>query len=288
MKTRIALVLAMALLSTTVAFAQQMQPQPLVYLAEFSTKPGKEEEFMNLVKKYDEPTFNKLMEEGAVIAWGVDITMLHEPGAPTHTFWWVSPNWTAFDKAYAAFEEQERKMKAEDAAVAEEARKKGRPAPKGGEERRLETVDITKHKDYLLRDLIVRFAETPPPADAKPWSSIFVVRAKPGKGDEYRKLWEKYNQPVLDKLLSDGVINGYEFGIEEVKSTDTFTHFSTVVMPNLAARDKVRDAFMADRQARSEVEREHIAHSFQHVLDLSASRQFLMRTILLRVAVPKK
>lgn len=290
MKKRIALGFAVALLWVATAAAQQMpQFQPVVYLADFHVKPGKEEEFMNLVKKYDEPLFNKLMTDGAVLAWGVDVPILHQPGGATHTFWWVSPDMGAYDKVFAAFEEHEKKMKAEDAAAAEEARKKGRAAPKTVEERFLDTVDFSKHKDFLLRDLIVNFTSAPRPENAPmPYSWITVVHVKPGKGDDFRAWWELYVKPVLDKLVADGTIIGYEFGVEEAKTTGDFTHFGTVTLPNLAAREKVRAAFAADRQARSAAERAHITESVLKVLDPDATRNFILRSIALHVAAPPK
>ena len=290
MKTKVFLALVIALFWTLSAAAQQMpQMQPVIYLADFHVKPGKEADFMDLVKKYDEPLFNKLMAEGAVMAWGVDVPILHEPGGASHTFWWVSPDMGAFDKVFAAFEEHEKQMKADDTKAAEEARKKGRVAPKTAEERFLETVDISKHKDLLLRDLIVRFTDKPRPENAPlPYTWITTIRVKPGKGDDFRAWWEKYVKPVLDKLVDDGTIIGYEFGVEEAKTTDMFTHFGTVLLPNLAAREKVRNTFYADRQGRSAEEREHITNTVLKAIDPDASRNFIVRSIALHVAAPPK
>ena len=289
MRIRVVLLLAMALALTTVASAQQMPPmQPVVYVADFHVKPGRGDDFLNQVKKYDEPTFEKLMAEGAVLAWGVDEPVLHEPGAPTHSFWWLSPDMGAFDKVFAAFEANEKKMKADDAAAAEEARKKGRPAPKTSFERFAETVDFSKHKDWIFRDLLIRFRNEPPPADAKPYAWITSVHVAPGKGDDFQKWWEKYVKVVLDKLVEDGTINGYEFGVEEAKTTDAFTHLGVVSLPNLAAREKVRNAFYADRQARSPEERNQITQNVLALIDPTATRNIVLQSVILHVAMPKK
>ena len=288
MRIRVSMLLVMALLVVATAFAQQMpQMQPVVYVADFNIKPGKFDDFMNLVKKYDEPTFDKLMSEGAVLAWGLDEAVLHEPGAPTHSFWWTSPDMGAFDKVFAAFEAEEKKMKEDDMAAAAEARKKGRPAPKSVNDIFMESVDWSKHKDWIFRDLAVRFGGGPPPAGARPYSWITVVRVEPGKSDEFRQLWDKYIKPVLDKLVDDNTIHGYEMGVEEVKTTDSFTHFVIITLPNLAAREKVRNAFYADRQARTPEEREVINHRFTKVLDYSATRNMVLHSVILHVAAPK-
>lgn len=286
MRTRLVLLLTLALLGTTAATAQQIQP--LVLVADFQVKPGKDEQFMNLVKQYYAPVFDKLMAEGAVLAWGVEVPVLHQPGAATHSAWWSMPEMGGLDKVFAAFEELQKKMKAEDEKAAAEARRRGRPSPKTTMEQFFETVDLSTHKDLLLRELVFGGGSAPPPADARPYSWITVVRAQPGKGEEYRRLWEEYNQPVYDGLLAEGAIFGYALGIEEARSTDAFTHYTAVRLPNLAAREKVRAAFNADRQRRTAAERSIITSSFQSVLDTSASRTLVLRSVIFHAAPPPK
>lgn len=60
--------------------------------------------------------------------------------------------------------------------------------------------------------------------------------------------------------------------------------FTWVSLPNLAAREKVRAAFNADRQARPSGERSQIAQSFQGVIDSSASRTLVLRAVIFRAA----
>ena len=64
----------LALMSCFTAAAQQAQPpaQPLTYWYEYHVNPGKEDEFMNLVKTVGAPVRDKLMADGVVLAWGVE------------------------------------------------------------------------------------------------------------------------------------------------------------------------------------------------------------------------
>jgi hypothetical protein len=284
MRARVVVALALALLWTSAAFAQQIQP--VVYVAEVHVKLGKEGEFIDLVKKIDVPLFEKLMAEGAVFAWGVDIPLLHQPGGATHIFWWAMPDVGALDKVFAAFEENEKKMAEEDARTAEEARRKRQPAPKSSMERFFDIIDVAKHRDFLFRDVVIGGGAMPAPG-TMPYGWLSTVRVLPGKGEDYRRLWEKYNKPVYDKLAAQGAIYAYALGVEEARSTDEFSHYTVVSLPNLAAREKVRAAFNADRQARSPEERSQITQSFLGVVDPSASRAFVLRAVIFHAAAPK-
>jgi len=276
------IILALALAGVFAAGAAAQQFQPVDYVADFTVRPGMEEQFMALIKKYDEPLFEKLMAEGAVLAWGVDTPLLHSPGAPTHSIWWSCAEMSGHDKVFAAFAELVKKNKEE----IEAARKARRPVPKTLEQEFLEVFDLANHKDWLFRSIIVGFSQAPPPAGALPYSWITITKVLPGKSEEYRKLWEEYNKPVYEKLLAAGSINAYGLGVEEARTSGDFTHFTWVSLPNLAARDTVRDAIQADRQARSAADRSIITHSFVNVTDQTATRTIVLRAAVFHVAPP--
>src|SRR5260370_2169301 len=86
MKTRLFFCFFVILLSCISSFAQQSQPQmqPLTFWYEYTVNPGKEEEFMNLVKTVGQPVRDKLMADGVVKAWGVETPLLRVPGNATH------------------------------------------------------------------------------------------------------------------------------------------------------------------------------------------------------------
>ncbi|HXE74039.1 MAG TPA: hypothetical protein VNN18_00180 [Candidatus Xenobia bacterium] len=269
MKTRLLLALAMSLLFVASAAAQQVEP--IIYVADFTVKPGKNADFMDLVKKYDAPVFDQLLKDGVITAWGVDVPVLHTAGGSTHSFWWAMPNVGALEKVSAALEEMEKKH-----------------AGEGIQEKFLATVDVSKHADVLLREIITGSSATPPANDQGGYLWLTFVKVNPGKGDEFRKVWTEYNKPVYDKLVAEGALHGYAVGVEEAKTTDSFTHYVAVSMPNLAARDKVNAAFKADRDARTAADRSIIMHSFLGVLDATATRAYILRSVIFRAAQPAK
>ena len=101
-----------------------------------------------------------------------------------------------------------------------------------------------------------------PPAGTLPFTRYSFVKVKPGKGPEYRKAWEKYNKPIFDKLAADGTILAFGLAVEEVRTDGDFTHYTWIATKDLASQDKVRAAFLGDREKRSPEEQEAITHLF--------------------------
>lgn len=283
---RRSLCLLALLLFAAVSLAAQEEGGGIGYLAVFKVKPGKEADFINLVKKYDEPLFDKLMAEGAVGAWGVDTRIIHEEKGPTHLFWWATANWAGMDKVLAAFAEQEKKNKAEEEQAAAEARRRGRPVPPSVQQQFLDIIDVEQHHDHLTRSIIFKHGEGPPPADILPYTWYSFQKLEPGKSDEWRKLFEKYTKPVLDELVGEGAILAYGVDVEEVHTEEPSWRLIWAAVPNLASIDKVRAAFRADNQRRSAEEREAIDRAFEKVTDSEKHRDMLFRSVIFKVAAP--
>ena len=261
------------------AFAQQPPAQPLTFYYDYTVKPGKEAAFLELVKTVGQPVRDKLMADGVVLAWGIDVPLLTVPGTATHSIWYSVADYAGVQKVDDAMRAQRKKL-----ADDEAARKVARGATT--EDRVIDVFDVSKSHFYLTRDLVS--AVTPaPPAGVLPYTRYNFVKVHPGKGADYRAAWEKYNKPVFDKLLADGVILGYGLAVEEVKTAGEFTHFVWYAAKDMAAFDKQRDAFMADRTRRSQEERDGIAALFLSLSDPDAARSIIVRAIMFHVAGQK-
>jgi hypothetical protein len=282
MKRRVVMLLMLLLLGARAAGAQELQPVTL--LAEYYVKTGQEGEFLKLVNEFVGPIYEKLKAERAIIAWGVDVPLLHAPESATHSVWYTVPDTGALEKLIAAIEARGKEISEAEQKAAEEARRRRQPAAKGMFERFQETNDLGKHRDFLFRALTMKYGSAPPPAGSQPYAWITVVTVKPGKAAEFQQLLGKYIYPVFDKLMAEGAINGYEMGIEEARSMPA-THYVLASLPNLAAREKVRAAFAAVNQARPEEAREYIDDRFVEALDVAATRSFVLRSIVFHLAM---
>ncbi len=284
MKKRLFFCLLAMLLSCISSAAQQAKPQPLIFWYVYTVQPGKEDEFLDVVKTVGQPVRDKLMADGVVQAWRVQASMLRVPGNGTHWIWYVVNDWSGIEKVDAAMRAQIAKLGSNDSMGA--AGKKGQKPAGSVYDRLREITDLNKTHDYVTRELVSDESSTTP-AGALPYTRYVFVKVKPGKGGDYRKAWEKYNKPVYDKLVADGVILGYGLDVEEVRTSGEFTHFTWVDTKDLAAMDKLRAAFMADRERRTQEEREAISNLFNSLLDADASRGGLARSLIFHVPASK-
>jgi hypothetical protein len=264
----------------------QPQPQPLTFFYGYTVNPGKEEEFMNLVKTVGTPVRDKLMAEGVVLAWGLETPVLRFPGGTTHLIWFSVANWAGVEKVLNAMEEQLQKLATDEAKRTESAHAaKQKPALTTAERLR-DALDMSKTRDWLSRDIVANFGP-PPAAGALPVTRYNFIKVQPGKAAEYRRAWEKYNKPVYDKLVADGVVMAYGLAVEEVKTDGDFTHFVWVATADMAGLDKIGPAFTADRQRRSEEERNSIMELFGSVTEPDKARSVVTRSRIFRIPPAK-
>jgi hypothetical protein len=193
-------------------------------------------------------------------------------------------DWSGVEKVDSAMRAQIAKLD-EDAMKAAPA-KKGQKSSGSVSDRIREDVDMSKTHDYLTRDLVIGLSATAP-SGILPYTRFNFVKVKPGKGGDYRKAWEKYNKPVFDKLLADGVLLAYGLAVEEVRTTGDFTHFVWMDTKDLAGMDKIRTAFIADREHRTQEEQDAIANLFGSLLDVDAARSVVDRSLIFHVPAPK-
>jgi len=286
MKTRLFFCLFVMLLSCISGSAQQSQPQmqPLTFWYGYTINPGKEDEFLDLVKTVGQPVRDKLMADGVVLAWGVQASLLRVPGNSTHFIWYAVADYAGLEKVDSA-------MRAQISKLNDEANKAG-PAKKGQKPagsltaRLAEVADMSKVHDYLTRDLVIGLSQSAP-GGVLPYSRYNFFKVKPGKGADFRKAWEKYNKPIFDKLMADGVILAYGLAVEDVRTEGEFTHFVWYDVKDLASLDKVRAAFIADRDRRSQEEQDALTHLFVSLQDADASRSELTRSLIFHVPASK-
>ena len=282
MRKRVVVLLALTLLWCVAASAQQMQT--LTVITDFTVRPGKEADYMELVRTVGAPVRDKLMAEGVIFGWGIDVPLMQMPGQPTHSVWYTVAGWDGVQKVQTAMAAQIEKMRAESKAPPAKGAKPG----KSFDEHTAEVFDQSKTRQWVFRDLDANFTSAPPPADLLPYTRVNLITIKPGKYGEWKAAFDKYNKPVYDKLIASGAIGGVGIGTEDVRTAGEFTHFTYVSVASLDAFDKIRNAFIADRTARSAEEREAISNLFNSLTDPTMARSFILRAIVFKVAPPKK
>src|SRR5688572_6549939 len=168
----------------TVLQAQQptSTPGPLTFYYDYTVFPGKENELNTLINTVGAPVRDKLMAEGVVMAWGMETPVLRYPGGTTHLIWFSVANWEGVEKVLNAMEARLAKLAADEAVA---ARGRQRPAMTTAERSR-SVFDGSKTRDWLIRDLVAGYGP-PPKTGVLPYIRYNFVKARPGKGADYRR-----------------------------------------------------------------------------------------------------
>lgn len=280
---KLSLVSLTLLLLCSAAAAQQPSPTPgsLTFYYDYTVVPGKEAEFETLVRTVGAPVRDQLMAEGVVQAWGVETPILRYPGGTTHLVWFSVANWAGVEKVLNGMEAHRARL----AATEAQAARRGSRAMTT-EERIRTTFDHSKTRDWLTRDIVAGFGP-PPAAGALPFIRYNFVKVKPGKGQDYRRTWEKYNKPVFDKLVADRIVLAYGLAAEEVKTDGNFTHFVWIATATMADADRIGPVFAADRQRRSEKDRNEITEAFLDATEPDKARSIVTRSRIFKLAPPR-
>jgi hypothetical protein len=267
------------LLLCSAAVAQQPAPTPggLTFYYDYTVNPGKEQEFMTLINTIGAPVRHKLMAEGVVLGWGMETPILRYPGGTTNLIWFSVANYAGVEKVLTAMEARQAKLAADEAAAARRGFRGMTTA-----ERVRATFDMSKTRDWLIRDLVANYGPVPA-AGLMPYTRYNFVKVKPGKGQDYRRVWEKYNKPIFDKLVADGTVLAFGLAAEDVKTDGDWTHFVWIATPSMAAADKIAPAFAADPSRRTEKDRKEIADAFLEVTEPDKARSIITRSRIFKV-----
>ena len=174
--------------------------------------------FAENLKKFITPIGAKLLKDGTITAYGIDMDMFHQPGATNASLWIDVPSFAAFGKLEQTV----------NAAIT------------ASPQLITETVALTDpaaHADLMVRHIFTNMK--PPAPGTLPYSNFYAVKVKPGKMNEFSEVFAKYQKPIYDKLVADGVLIGYSVDTEIIHSDAASMVWIITVMADLGAKDKV-------------------------------------------------
>ncbi len=233
----------------SVAPTQPQEPTYYTFVAEWAVERSQWSEFVNHFERNERPVLERLMADGTLVGWGAFESVLHVPGESTHGIWWTS-------RTIAGIE----RTRAELIRLA--------PSPA--------LLSAQLHRDYFLSAALHK-AKTGSGSGGYLYVSSYLTQ--PGKGQQWRQLWDKYRQPVFDELLNRGTIVFYGIDTEDVHTNDPGLRFVVHVSANAEAEDKIAAAFAAAAGKRSAEENRAIAAAFEDVLQAGTHRDFFARIL---------
>ena len=225
------------------ALAAQPAEAPVYsYVAEWSVPRAQWGDFSYAFERVQRPILEKGLADGSLISWGVYTNIVHTEDGITHGVWFAGATLAGIEKVRTELVRQ--------------------PPNQG-------MTAATKHRDYLLQSVIHR-GKTAGPAGG--YLSVAGWLVKPGKGQEWRKVWEKNFQPVMDELLANGTLLSYGLDTEYSHTMDPGWHFAFTVSPSADAEDKVSAAFRAAFEKKSEEEMAALRKAFLEMTVAEAHR----------------
>ncbi|MCL6481288.1 MAG: hypothetical protein K6U02_06140 [Firmicutes bacterium] len=233
------------------SLAQAQQPEPTYYtaVAEWAIERAQWGEFISHFERNSRPVLERMLADGTIVGWGAFEAVVHLEGESTHGIWWTSRTIAGIERTRA-----------------ELIRLPRSPA----------LLSARMHRDYFLNAALHK-AKAGSGSGGYLYVSSYLVQ--PGKGQQWRQLWDKYRQPVLDELLASGVLVIYGIDTEYVHTADPGLRFVVYVSANAEAEDKIAAAFAAAAGKRSAEENRAITDAFGEVLQAGTHRDFFARLI---------
>lgn len=240
---KIPALLCLALAVPPVATAQQSPSY--TFVADWDVPRDKWAELSAFAEKSWRPLLERLVNDGTLTDYGIFETIVHQEGTNSHSIAFSANSFAGIEKARL------------------EALKVPAPA----------FLSAARHNDLYLTNIVARRR----PSSGTGYLRVNSVVVQPGKGAQWRELWEKYNKPTYDELVANGTLSLYAVQSQNVATMDPNTRFVVSIAPSAEAVDKVAAAFAAVNQKRSPDERAAVAAAFQQVTVAGSNRTYLAR-----------
>ncbi len=203
--------------------------------------------FVDFNEKNGKPVLDKLLADGTIIGYGTYATIVHQEERETHGTWFEATSIANLEKA-----------------LGELLKLPPNPAIIAG----------AKHHDILLRSPLHR-SKTARGTNGYLWVSS--TQLQPGKGQEWRELFDKYTKPVYEELLANGIILAYWIDVEQVHTDNPNWRHVVYLTANADAIGKVGAAFEAAGQKRGPDANRGIARAFADITVAGAHRDYFAR-----------
>jgi hypothetical protein len=224
-------------------------PEPYTFVAEWQIPRNLWAAFPADFVKNTRPILEKLAGDGTLVGWGVYEEIVHTPDGYTHGAWWTSTTIAGVEKARRAL-------------LAASA---SSPSLAGA----------TGHRDFFLRAII----NGGKPFAGEGYLTVSSYLLKPGKGREWKELWEKHDKPLFDDLVAKGTLLAYSVEVEDLHTDNPLRRSVVTLTPNAEADDQFVAAADAAGAKLTPQERQTRALTFEALVEPAAHRDSYARII---------
>src|SRR5437868_2066803 len=227
--------------------SQQLPPRTYRFVSEWRIPQQHLTAYSSELDTNVRPVLEKLLRDGTIFDFGVYTTIVKEDDGITHGYWFEIPTLPSLDTALNALSKVPRTEIGNSAL---------------------------KQHDFLFR-ILLRGSRS---ASGK--NGTFYLNStllQPGKRDEWREWWDKYQKPMYEQFLRDGLITSYEIDTGEVHTMDAGWVYLAYVAPSLEAVDKINNAFRIRVEKRAPEENQAINSGLQAIAVAGSHRDYMAR-----------
>ncbi|MBZ5571427.1 MAG: hypothetical protein LAO09_06065 [Acidobacteriia bacterium] len=242
-------VLAMSAVCITPALAQMSdvkeKPPMYSYVANWSI-PRAQWADMEKANAADQKVLDKALADGTIVGYGSDMNLIHQPDGETHDDWWSAMSMAGLLHVLEQFY-------------------------KAGNATSPVLASATKHSDSLY---VSRHYNR----HAGSWKDVYTHTASfklkaDAPSNAVDMLSKNLFEPLMEKMLADGVIHEYEIDTEAIHTTDPGTFWIFYIAADAEGLDKINAALQATLKANPLG-----GPAFESMVDFSAHRDGLLRS----------
>jgi hypothetical protein len=242
-------IIAIGIIAVPSALSQQMPVRTFRYISEWRVPKQDAATYATEVENTVRPVLQKMMQDGTVFDYGSYLTIIKEDDGVTNGYWFEIPNHAALEKVLSEL------GKLPSSSIANSA---------------------TRQHDLLLRNELRR---SKPSSGTKGYLYFNSTLIQPGKKDQWREWWDKYQKPMYDQFLADGLVNMYEIDSGEMHTMDPNIVYLVYVSPTADALDKINNAFISRGKSLSREEAREMASGLDAVVVPGSHRDYFARAM---------
>jgi hypothetical protein len=195
------------------------------------------------------PALEKLSSGGTIVGWGVYEYIVHSGDGYSHGVWWQGTSYAAMEQARAQL------------------------LPTAANSQAI--MAATGHHDFYLRTI----AGNAKSGSGTGYLTVSRYVVKPGQGQAWKQLWEKYNKPLSDELVAKGTAIAWSIDVEDTHTENPGLRFVVSLSPSAEADDQAAAAFDAADEKLTAEEKKTRQLMMDNVLEPGTHRDLYAKVI---------
>lgn len=248
-KRILGLIIGIGVLMALPTFSQQLPVRTFRFISEWKVPPQDAAAFATELEKNVRPVLQKMMQDGLVFDCGSYRTIIKEDEGVTNGYWFEIGNHAALEKVLSELA----KLPASNIANS-----------------------AMKQHDILLRNELRRSKAS---TGTNGYLYFNTTLIQPGKKDQWREWWDKYQKPMYDQFLAEGLVNMYEIDSGEMHTMDPNYAYLVYVSPTADALDKINDAFISRGKHLTPDQAHEMANGLDAVVVAGSHRDYFARAL---------